>query len=355
MFMKKIVGASILAALAVAAPACVVDSDSDIDDNEEERSDGIAGLEVFAAVGNAAGSLDAFSAAIDAKNPLAAIAAIGSFVGIFPAPSSYAELSPATIDQISSETAAKVVAQIDLTNMKNYIQHGKDDLTATRTLYSRAKCTPGKATSTLPRCNVASLQNSATLAATHFQSLNGDWSDMINLQKKSVGLAMMSGKTVMLVGAARMFLANEQQLITQLIAQTGKYNSLADKSKFVLTMQKTSTTYRTELKTEATWLNGRFKPALDGLYNVHTCVVSKNQFRDTYGCVTDPSNTTHRTTQYRNCEKDWELGWLCDSSPSDATLISQANTLRDNLEKSIWTQKRTAWLGASFDTVRAKL
>ncbi len=354
MFTKKIFGASVLAALAIASTGCLVNSDDSMED-DEATSDAISPTDVISIVGNAAGSLDAFSAAIDAKNPLAAIAAVGSFVGIFPAPSSFAELSPTTIDQIANETAAKVVAQIDLTNMKTYIQHGQDDVTATRTLYSRTKCTPGKATSTLPHCAVASLQNSATLAATHFQSLNGDWSDMVTLQKKSLGLAMMSAKTVMLVGAARMFLANEQQLITQLIAQTTKYNALANKSTFVLAMQKTSTTYKTELKTEATWLNGQFKPALDGLYKVHTCVVSQYQFKDTYGCVTDPSNKTHKTTQYRNCEKDWELGWLCDSSPSDATLISQANTLRDTLEQSIWTQKRKDWLGASFDAVRAKL
>jgi hypothetical protein len=355
MFTKKILGAAALAALAVASTGCIVNSDDSLDESNGATSDSVSATDVIATVGSAVGSLDAFAAAIASGNPLAAIAAVGSFAGIFAPTSNYVEVSPATIDQIASETAAKVVAQIDLTNMTTYLQHGKDDVTATRTLYSRTKCTPGKATSTLPHCVIASLQNSATLAVTQFQSLNGDWSDIVTLQKKSLGLAMMSAKTVMLVGAARMFLANEQQLITQLIAQTSKYNNLADKSTFKLALQKTSTTYRTELKTEATWLDGRFKPALDGLYNVHTCVVNDHQFRDTYGCVTDPANQEHRTSDYRDCENDWELGWLCDSSPSDATLISHATTLRDQLEQSISTSKRATWLGANFDTVRAKL
>ncbi len=369
MFTKKIFVASMLIGFAAAIPGCVAPSDDDDYEEEdvgtEESGAGVAS--VLGTLGGIIGQVD--TANQDAKDGKA-VAVIGGLLGLasfIPEPSGYAEISPAQLDQIVSDTAKKTMAAIDKTNMKNYVANSKTDLADARLGYSPPKCTPGKPVKnsagqvTMPHCTDAQLSTAYDTADHYIIELGNDWADMTSLRVKSPALAMMAAKSIILVGAARMHLTHQKKIIQQMINQTSKYNSStqAQKNAFkvVLTAPAASDYYRTSLKTEMNALRNQFEPALDNIYTLKVVEMDSPTTSDAEkrGCAFDQSDvrTCGSKVSYKDC--DWELGCFWDKTPSDTDLLNDAKTVRENLQNGIRTAKKNAWLGSTFDATYNKL
>jgi len=357
MFTKKILGASILAALALATPGCLQSADDELDNETvAHEDDGVATpASVIGTLGGVVGQLDSTNQAIKSENTLAVIASLAGFASFFPAPDSYAEISPAQIDQIATETANKVISQIDRGNMETYVANSKTDIKAVLSQLTAFSCTPGApiknnvGTVIKPHCTSAQLTNPYTTANTLFTELGNDWSNLTSLRRHSPALAMMAAKSIILVGAARINLDHRLQLLDQMTNLTSSYESTTNKATFKVQFKPLTNTYRAEVKAEMGGLASQFEPALDGIFKTQIVVKDTGyQQKTKYGCVYDQAgketcDTNSDHTDYWDC--DWELGCSWANSVSDQELTNFANQAKEGLKNNIRAAKGKEWLG----------
>ncbi|MEP7121384.1 MAG: hypothetical protein ABJE95_10760 [Byssovorax sp.] len=352
---KKILGASILT-LAFSATGCI-GSDSEIaGDTVDNTEDAVGATQVLTTLGGVLTQGDKTNQALKSENLVAVLAGLAGFASLIPKASSYAEISPGQIQQISTQTANQVVAQIQKDEMNTYLANSKTDLDdAGKQIKGGFSCTPGapvvQGGKLIPHCSQAQLTNAHGTAEHLFIELENDWSDLTTLSKASPALAMIAAKSIILVGAARIFLDHRLQIIDQMTNQEALYQSTpaSKKHNFKVHFTQFTKQYNNDLKAEMGYLNSQFEPALDGVFTAK--VVEKVQsasHKTRSGCAYDQSNnetcdTDPNHTDEWDCDPDFGCSWY-NSPPADQ-ISGYADAVKKGLTDNIRSAKQAEWLG----------